>query len=392
MRAHQVIRPPEKRPGPPRAEPVVPASVVGKIGEAAVAVAFSPVAFAAEALGRLKEVVVQQTERSVASMGVVLDNNAKRILNETVDGLVGVRSFITEEYGDVEVIGRGACKNGPFPGEALPDFVALSPKHKQPILIEVKNSQKPSNTDRFQARFYNTVARETGVVVHEQRFEAGNLNLIPVAYHESITETLLVYPRGSSYERIENIVDMKSDAINEIWRAKQLGFQGKSPHTDCGSKCPHHRIGELPEGNLEPSPPLPLVYALGLVEADADLDTEYLRNYFFKSGLGAGTYPWIFGLKVDEERRKTVAQLISKRTGIPSELAERMAFARVRSPDSDKIFRSMASEIEPWEKILGKSKLDEFSTRSTIQGLATRYYTLPEKSNDFVKRSWNKWK
>ncbi len=369
------------------------ASVVGKIGEAAVAAIFSPVAVAA-GVGKIVQSTTRQTESTLAKAGVVIDAAVKQILHEAVQGLVSVRDSLSDEYGEVTVIGKGGCKNGPFPGEALPDFVAISPSGNQPILIEVKNTARPASTDHFQASFYNTVARETGVVVHEQRVESGDLALNPVAYHESITDTLLIYPRLGTYEKISDRVKMKQDTIHEIWRAKQLGFAGKSPHTGCDSKCPHHRLGiDVPEGNLEPAIPLPLVYALGLVEAGTDLNNNYLHHYFFKSGLASGIYDWVFGVRhhSDDMGKKKAVDLLASKTGLSMDLVEKMAFNYTRNPDSDVVFRKMVGDFKPWEKILGEDRLKGPSTRSTIQGMATRLYALPDRSEEFVRKSWKRW-
>ena len=391
IRAYQSLHPSErKREAPARAEPGVPASVIGKVGEAAVAAAFSPEALAVETIAKLKETVTQQTTSIVFNMGVVIDENAKRILDETVNGLADIRNFITEEFGDVQVIGRGKCKNGSFPGEALPDFVAVSPRHNQPILIEVKNTPKPVKTDHFQASFYNTVARESGVVVHEQRFESGRLNLVPVAYHHSIADTLLVYPRGSAYERITDQVSLKEDTLREVWLAKQLGFLGRSPYTDCGSKCPHHRLGiELPEGNLEVAQPLPLIFARRLTELGADLNTNYLHHYFHTSGISSDLLLWTLRSEGNPRLKSEVIKQISSRMKMPENVAERMAFSRGMMPDPDRVLKEMAGDLEQWEKVLGKERMTGIGP--TLQGLVTRIYSLPDKSEEFIRRSRKKW-
>lgn len=391
IKAYRHLYPPErKKEAPARAEPEVPASIVGKIGEAAVAAAFSPEALAVETIAKLKETVTQQTASTVSNMGVVIDENARRILDETVNGLADIRNFITEEFGDVQVIGRGKCKNGSFPGEALPDFVAVSPKYKQPILIEVKNRPKPVKTDHFQATFYNTVAREAGVVVHEQRFESGRLNLVPVAYHQSIADTLLVYPRGGTYERITDQVSLKEDTLREVWLAKQLGFLGRSPHTDCGSKCPHHRLGiELPEGNLEVAQPLPLIFAQRLTEIGADLNTNYLQHYFYKSGIGSDLWLWTLKAEGDPRLKVEVIRQISSRMKVPEDVVERMAFGRGMMPNPDKVLKEMVGDIEPWEKVLGKERMSGIGP--TLQGLVTRIYSLPDRSEEFIRLARRKW-
>lgn len=390
IRSYRLLHPQVKEQPSEREEPEVSRSAIGRIGEAAVAAAFSPEAAAAGSIAELKGIVAGRTASTVASLGVVLDGATRAILEETVQGLAEIRQYVASEYGEVQVIGRGVCKNGAFPGEARPDFVALSPKRSQPILIEVKNTPKPLKTDRFQASYYNTVAREVGVVVHEQRVEGGRLNLTPVAYHESVADTILVYPRGRHFERVTELLDVGEEAVREVWRAKQLGFSGKSPHTDCGSGCPHRRLGlELPEGNLEVATPLPLVYAKGLTETEFDLDTDYLHRYYFTSGLSSGTYDAVFMARNDEADRNHIVEQVSAKTGIPLDIVKRMLYADQRTPDSSKVMDAMANEVKPWAKALGK---DAFITDYiTIQRLATRYYTLPDKSGEFVKRAWKRW-
>jgi hypothetical protein len=401
IKAYRSINSPEEEvaKATPRRQPEVPASVVGKMGELAVAAAFSPAAAAALSQGgtkeqivsKLRETVSRQTESTITSMGVTLDGNAKSILEETVQGLSDIRSYITEEFGELNVIGRGECRNGPFPGEALPDFVAITPKHVQPILIEVKNTAASAKTDRFQAEFYNTVARETGVVVHEQRFEAGKLNLVPVAFHQSIADTLLVYPRGGTYERITDQVSLKEDTLEEVWLAKQLGYIGRSPYTDCGSKCPHHRLHvELPEGNLEVSPPMPLIFAKGVTELGADLDAHYLHHYFYKSGIGSEMWEWVFKAERDPRLKAEVIKAVSSKMKIPEDVVEKMVFSHRTMPDPDKVMKHLSNEMDSWEKLLGPKRMRYIGP--TLQGLVTKLYGLPDRSDEFVKRSRKKWK
>lgn len=373
-----------------RTKPEVPTAVVGKIGEAAVAAAFSPLASAAGTGSKVEQLVMQKAQSAILDIGAVIDSNTKRVLEETAAGLASLRGAITNEFGEVEVIGRGICKNGPFPGEALPDFVAHTPKHNQPILIEVKNTPKPVKTDQFQASFYNTVARETGVVVQEQRFESGKLNLVPVAYHNSIAETMLIYPRNGSYSRITYQVSLKDDTIKQVWAAKQLGLLGKVPYNDCDSKCPHHRLKfELPEGNLEPSRPPSLIFAQGLTEAGANLDDHYLHHYFYTSGIGSEMWLWTLKAEHDPVLRTEVIRRLSSKTNIPEDLLERMAFGRRNMPDPQTVLRSMSAEFEGWERLLGKDRMSMLGP--TLQGLVTRLHSLPEHSNEYVKRSRMKW-
>jgi hypothetical protein len=391
IKSFRLLHPQMKEKPFARAEPEVSRSAIGKIGEAAVAAAFSHEAAEAVSIDELKEIIIGKTASTVTDLGVSLDGATKAILQETVQGLAEIRGYVSSEYGEVQVIGRGLCKNGPFPGEARPDFVALSPKRSQPILIEVKNTPNPMKTDRFQASYYNTVAREMGVVVHEERVEEGRLNLTPVAYHQSVADTILVYPRGRHFERVTDVLEIGEDTVKDVWRAKQLGFSGRSPHTDCDSKCPHRRLGvELPEGDLEAATPLPLIYAKGLTETEFDLDTDYLHNYYFKSGLSSGTFDTVFRARHDAKARHLVIEQVAAKTEMSLDVVRRMLYPDQRTPDSSEIMKAMSGELKPWTKILGGGD-SSIVSYTKIQGLSTRFFTLPDESREFVKRAWRKW-
>lgn len=391
IRAYRLLNPVVKEHPIIRAVPEVKASIIGRMGEAAAKAAFSEDADEADTEEELVAILAKQTTRAVSDLGAELDTATKRILVETVKGMAEVKGYVASQYGEVRVIGRGVCKNGPFPGEALPDLVALSPGKRQPILIEVKNSSKPAKTDRFQAAFYNTIARQTGVVVHEQRMQEGKLNLEPVAYHDSIADTLLVYPRGRSFEKVSEKVDVSDKKLEEVWSAKQLGYSGRSPHTDCDAGCAHHRLGiELPEGNIEAATPVPLVYAKGLTEVGYDLDSDYLHRFFFNSGLSTGIFDTVFFARDDPLKRKEIVGRIATKTGIPEETVRKMAYPDQRFPDTAKVVKTMSDEFDPWKKILGKQAKSKIES-SYVKGLVSRFYTLPDKSEPFVRRAWDKW-
>jgi hypothetical protein len=50
----------------------------------------------------------------------------------------------------------------------------------------------------------------------------------------------------------------------------------------------------------------------------------------------------------------------------------------------------MASELETWQKLVGKKGAEEFVQKSA--GLATRIYTLPAGSEQMIRKAWHKWK
>jgi hypothetical protein len=388
IKTYRLIHPPRRRRIAARREPQVSPAVIGKIGEAAVASALS-IDSDKEGEG-LDEEIAKLTVSKVASKGVEIHGLAREILTETVEGLRDTRKYIREEYGKVKVVGKGRCKNGPFPGEALPDLVALSPRSQKPILIEVKNGRQASATDRFQASFYNTVARETGVLVQEERLEDNEPEFLPQVRFNTITDTLLVYPIGRTYEKVTDRINMKHDRLQEIWEAKQLGLLGKSPSTDCDSKCLHRRLKiDLPEGSLEPAKPIPLIYAKGLVESGYDLDLDYLRSYSYVVDPN-----WDIGELVEEaqenmKRKEKVIRAVVKETRLPEDVVRKMFFEEQEWPEPKRVFREMANELEPWERLLNLKWMRKAKQRSS--GQASRIYTIPEESDRFVKRSWDKW-
>jgi hypothetical protein len=92
----------------------------------------------------------------------------------------------------------------------------------------------------------------------------------------STAETILVYPRLAASSIIKETFVPTRSMIRQVWTAKQLGLKGLSIETECRSDCPHHRLKvNLPEGSMEPLPPLPLVFSKGMVEDDWNLDMEY---------------------------------------------------------------------------------------------------------------------
>jgi len=74
---------------------------------------------------------------------------------------------------------------------------------------------------------------------------------------------------------------------------------------------------------------------------------------------------------------------------MPKDVVEKMVFSPVGILDSSKVLRKMVGETEPWVKLLGRERMNDIG--ATLQALVTRLYSLPEKSEEFVKRSRRKW-
>jgi len=352
-------------------------------------------------------------EVNLSQKGVLLDDQMKSVLRDTLTGLKTIRKFLENEYGEIKILGRAESKNGVLPGKIKPDFVGISEDKKKPILIEVKNSsrinQKPDN---FQASFYNSIAKHHGVLVLQERLDKEQNIITPKLMENILPETLIVYPRLGEYQKISDTVEINQNIIDEIWQAKQLGLMGKTPHTDCDSSCPHHRLGELPEDNIEPAIPLPLIYAEGLREQGKDLTLDYLRGYLYKRPIGTEFYNslWKFrdiNFQIDmfkyrdpvkaENKRKSLElqkekylDLFSEKTGLSRKTISNLSVYRSNIwKDDEKIIKEMKNEIHPWEKILGKKKF--MSLNNNIKGFTTKLYAIPDKSDIFIKKSWEQW-
>lgn len=346
--------------------------------------------------------------------GVQLDSNMKEILRTTIAGLGKIKRHLNEEYGQIEIIGHGESRNGILPNKIRPDFVAVS-KNQKPILIEVKNTANANEgADNFQASFYNTIVKKFGAIVLEERIESGYKTIVPRTITDTISETVLVYPRQGRAEKITDTISLDQDLIKRIWISKQLGLKGKSPKTDCDTSCAHHKLGELPEDNLEPAIPLALIYSEGLVEQNADLDTTYLRNFLWRRGLGgiinngladiryAEFVARVGGMRDKSKIEKKLQMLSQKKEKFLDDVSERTGFTRqeidkITSRDTIRSYmkeikrleKDMNNELNPWKKLLGKRHFD--SLRNTARGQSTKLYPLPKNSTEFVRKSWKIW-
>lgn len=352
-------------------------------------------------------------EINLAKKGVVLDAEMKKILKETVDGLKNIKQYLTDEYGRIRILGHAESRNGILPGRIRPDFVAVSEKNK-PVLIEVKNSVRPnSRPDVFQASFYNSIAQRNGLVLLEERVEDGKTSVLPRQIPDVSPETILVYPRLGTYEKITDTIRIDQRVSDSIWQAKMLGILGKMPHTDCGTFCPHHRYGVLPEDNIEPPVPLPLAYAEGLRENGRDLDIDYLSKFLAKTGLGRELRSSMSDFRYSEFRLRMVAEskpsldiekekkdlerkreeylsMFSAKTGISRNIIDRLSEVRHSIwKDERKIIKDMQDEISPWKKALGKDRFKKMNT--SVKRYASSLYGLPENSYGYIKKSWKSW-
>jgi CRISPR/Cas system-associated exonuclease Cas4 (RecB family) len=381
IKAHRAIQAPhETRPQQPR---LVEPTTIGKIGEAAVKLSLQGMP-AREAMRRIAH-SVPEIERS---------DYLEEIASESLRGMEEIRKNLESQYAKVTIIGRGEGRHPDLAGTARPDFIAMTEQSGTPIIIEAKDSVKTSPSYKFQAMFYNGIAEQFGIYLLEERLERESPKFTPQLLR-SRGETVLVYPRLAHFSIVKEKYTPTEETIKEVWKAKELGFKGQVPETNCKKKCAHNRLkAELPEGNMEPLPPLPLIFSHGILENGHDLDLDYQTNYAWRLLPSRIKLAILLSNRKIGERSQALAKWLMNTLSITSEAADivldqnkREMFLRAK-PDADTLLREMQSELEPWEEILKKRLV--FSA-SSILARATAVYSLPRGSSKFVKDAVNRW-
>lgn len=360
----------------------------------------------------LEKPEIRPIKLDLEKRGIQLDTEMGNVLKNTIIGLAKIKKYLSDEYGEIKIIGHGESRSGILPNKIKPDFIGISDK-KKPVIIEVKNSATTNmKADNFQASFYNTIAKKCGVIVLEERKEEDHQTIIPRVINDTVSETILVYPRQGKFTRIIDTLNLDKPLIRDVWLAKQLGLKGKSPKTDCDSSCPHHRYGELPEDNLEPAIPLPLIYSKGLVEQNTDLDARYLRHYLWKIGFRHVIQDGLWDIQWAEyiaksrtsnefQIKKDLDLVLKKKEKFLDEITTKTGFSR---QEIDKIIniepgsyrnemqtleKDMKNELAPWEKLVGQKNFKKL--KIAAKGQSTKLYPIPKNSKNFIKKSWQEW-
>ena len=239
-------------------------TTIGKIGEAAVNLSLQDLP---------KHEVLKQITQSIPEVRV--NEYLAQIATQSVEGMDEIRKSLKGAYKTVTIVGRGEGRHPDLAGTARPDFIALTERNGTPIIVEAKDSTKTTPAYKFQAMFYNGIAERFGVYVLRERLE-GDLAKFSPRLIKSAAETILVYPRLATYSVVKEKYVPPQAVIKDVWKAKELGFNGQMPETQCRKKCPHNRLkADLPVGNMEPLPPLPLIFSEGTLEKGIDLDLEF---------------------------------------------------------------------------------------------------------------------
>jgi hypothetical protein len=317
-----------------------------------------------------------------------------QIAAQSVEGMDEIRKSLKAAYKEVTIVGRGEGRHPDLAGTARPDFIGLAKSDGTPIIVESKDTAKEARTYRFQAMFYNGIAEKFGVYLLQERLEGDAPKFFPRIL-KSTAETILVYPRLASFSIVKEKYVPTEQMIREVWKAKQLGFSGQVPQHECRSKCPHARLkANLPEGDLETQPPLPLIFSKGNLENGVDLDLEYQAGYAWDLLPSRIKLAVLFskaaGGKLDALKNWLVTNLMisNEAADLVVDKKKRESFLNSK-PTGDDLLKLMSHEVEPWQKIL-KQRLQESSP--SILARATAVYCLPEDSSRFVRDAWGRWR
>ena len=357
-------------------------ATIGKIGEMAVKLTLQ---------GVPKHETLNQITGSIPQ--IKINEYLAQIAAESVEGMDEIRKSLKAAYKEVTIVGKGEGRHPDLAGTARPDFIGLTKNDGTPIIVEAKDSAREARSYKFQAMFYNGIAERYGVYLLQERIEGETPRLF-TRILRSNAETVLVYPRLATFSIVNEKYVPTESVIKGAWKAKQLGFSGRVPENACRNKCPHNRLKvNLPEADMEPLPPLPLIFSKGSMENGVDLDIEYQTNYAWDLLPSRIKLALLFsqrmGRELDGLKDWLVTNLmISKEAAdLVVDNAKRESFLASK-PTSDDLLRLMESELQPWQIIL-KQRLK--MSAPSILARATAVYSLPKDSSRFVGSAWDRW-
>ena len=322
-------------------------ATIGKIGEAAVKLSLQ---------GIPKDEVMKQIAHSIPEVRV--NEYLAQIAAQSVEGMDEIRKSLKGAYKAVTIVGRGEGRHPDLAGTAWPDFIALTEPNGTPIIVEAKDSTKTTPAYKFQAMFYNGIAEQFGVYILRERLEGESPKFSPRLI-KSAAETILVYPRLATFSVVKEKYIPTLSVIKDVWRAKELGFSGQVPETECRKKCIHNRLKvDLPVGNMEPLPPLPLIFSKGSLEKGLDLDLEYQTEYAWDLLPTRIKLAVLFSRETGLGTLTELKDWLVKNLGITVEAADIVLDHKKREsflgskPGADELLELMANELEPWEALL----------------------------------------
>jgi len=357
-------------------------ATIGKIGEIAVKLSLQGVP-KQETLSRIAHSIPQ----------IKVNEYLAQIAAQAIEGMDEIRKSLRAAYREVTIVGRGEGRHPDLAGTARPDFIGLTRDEETPIIVEAKDTSREARSYKFQAMFYNGIAEKHGLYILQEHLEGETARFSPRILRNK-AETVLVYPRLAAFTIVKEMYVPTEAVIREVWRAKQLGLSGRLPENRCGDKCPHHRLkANLPEGDMEPLPPLPLIFSKGSIESGVDLDLEYQTSYAWDLLPSRIKLAILFSQEnrgLDELKNWFLKNLMmsNEAASVVVDNAKRESFLQSK-PTGNDLLRLMSNELEPWQRIF-KERLS--ASASSILARGTSVYSLPRGSSQFVSEAWSRWR
>ena len=358
-------------------------ATIGKIGEMAVRLTLEGVP-KHETLTRISHAIPQ----------IKINEYLAQIASQSVEGMDEIRKSLEAAYKEVTIVGRGEGRHPDLAGTARPDFIGLTKNEGTPIIVEAKDTAKEARSYKFQAMFYNGIAEKHGIYLLQERLEGETARFYPRLLRNA-AETVLVYPRLATFTIIKEKYVPTESEIREVWKAKQLGFSGRIPEHQCRSKCPHNRLKvTLPESDMEPLPPLPLIFSKGSIENGVNFDLEYEADYawaLLPSRIKlAILFPGRGGSELGILKSWLMSNLMisNEAADLVLDNGKRESFLRSK-PSGEQLLKLMESELAPWKEVL-KERLE--GSAPSILARATAVYSLPKDSVRFIREAWGRWR
>lgn len=206
-------------------------------------------------------------------------------------------------------------------------------------------------------------------------------------------DTVLIYLGTESFHVVRDEFVTSRQLIKGLLEAKQLGFRGLVPETDCADDCRYCDLAarmKLREGSMELLPPLPLTFAEGMLELKYDLDL----NYHVAHGselLPSELRERIRNGRVLIEESAKWRHWLTESAKLVPQAADMVLKGQSRyplQPSAETLVKFLKGDLRPWQGILG----DQVRTSaSVILGKALEIYGLPRGSQIFVKDAWDRW-
>ena len=352
------------------------------------------------------------------------------MIKETTENVEPIINQIIENYGLIESIGRGMLVEGSIVTYGFVDNVVKLKNNNKLMILEVKNTAHPPKkldilkADLDQARYYNSIVKETGLLqrMYRQNHLTDQLELIPEFKISPNIDTTVIYTRSGKIAHVSDRLEYIQEIREDVWLAKQLGFMGKFPESDCDaqtSTCVHENLpkeiwSKMRIDNSEIKQPIVLGLADGLVENDVRFEPLFYSNLMgtkryrklrnnlrsltrYYSKIEAGTldlatlnitHPMSYGREMQRIAKSLDFELIKSQI---MEIETRAKNAHVEREiwNNFTLKRALPNLYESWNSILPEGFLDK--SMSGVNGIINTIYNQGKLAKTLIKNSISKW-